>query len=497
MPIIFVFLSNFVLVSGILLSSFYILKKAIRYPATVGKTAVSIIWCVTLALFYAVNPFNVTLPMLRLLSCAASTIFIVTITRQKPDTIIAAYWFSFASSNILLYIASFIVSVITYPLIRDVYTTLITEDYNRPIFLLVGILTLILQLFLSYLLFRIRRFRNGFPFLFKGYAVILALIVVGAVLILTTWASRSYNAYEIILYVAGILTIGIGIYILIRRGISVFQWRKTMLRNIELLESELAGEKGKNERLMAQLEVAQSATHKILQRLEAMELKVARQSGSKISGDFVTVKDIQKLQWEYQEDIARIKGRKKLPSTKIKEIDNMFELFAQKFAGSDIDFNLKVSGSILYMVEHVIEQTKLETMIGDHLQDALIAVNGVDNPNRSVLAIIGLVGEHYEFTVFDSGIPFEADTLARLGVERVTTHAATGGSGIGFMTTFEAMRECNASLIIDEKEPSSPCYSKSVTIKFDGKNQYIIKTHRPENIPENDRYLVISNAEQQ
>ena len=185
-----------------------------------------------------------------------------------------------------------------------------------------------------------------------------------------------------------------------------------------------------------------------------------------------------------------------MPPAKVKEVAYMFELFARKFADNKINFSLKVNGSIPYMVEHVIVKGKLETMIGDHLQDALIAVNASDNPNRSVLAVIGLVGEHYEFTVFDSGIPFEIDTLVRLGNERITTHSATGGSGIGFMTTFETMREYGASLVIDEKEPSSANYSKSITIRFDSKNQYIIKTYRAGSIPASDRYLVISNTEQ-
>ena len=142
------------------------------------------------------------------------------------------------------------------------------------------------------------------------------------------------------------------------------------------------------------------------------------------------------------------------------------------------------------MTESVIKLDKLETMIGDHLQDALVAVRLSEGSFRSVKATIGKIGEFYEFTVHDSGIPFEVDTLIRLGMERVTTHASEGGSGVGFMKTFETMRECGASLIIKEIKPGG-VFSKSVTIRFDRKNQYIIESYRPDDFPKSDRYIIV------
>ena len=112
------------------------------------------------------------------------------------------------------------------------------------------------------------------------------------------------------------------------------------------------------------------------------------------------------------------------------------------------------------------------------MENALTAVNAGDKTFRSILAIIGVSGSYYEFTVFDSGIPFESATLMRLGKERVTTHADTGGSGIGFMTTFETMKACGASLIINEKPPNERDYTKSVTVRFNGENRYLIESYR-------------------
>ena len=50
----------------------------------------------------------------------------------------------------------------------------------------------------------------------------------------------------------------------------------------------------------------------------------------------------------------------------------------------------------------------------------------------------------------DTGVDFEIDTLVKLGLEAVTTNEDRGGTGTGFMTTFETMKETKASLIITE-----------------------------------------------
>ena len=108
--------------------------------------------------------------------------------------------------------------------------------------------------------------------------------------------------------------------------------------------------------------------------------------------------------------------------------------------------------------------------------------------------MLGLLEEYYGFSVFDSGVPFEPDTLSRLGTGFVTTRAHTGGSGIGFATTFDTMKEFRASLVISEYVPDGASFTKSVTIRFDGKHEYVIETFRPEAFPEDNRYLIVEES---
>jgi hypothetical protein len=427
----------------------------------------------------------------------ASIVFALILTKKRLDTVISAYLLAFGVSYVLYYISLLLFGLVFMPFLSVGHEVGTPIDFNQPPFLLGYTLVVVFQFFLAVLLFRIRRFRNGFPFLFKRYAVAVALISVGAILAFVTGVqviTVAEDAYAIYLLAFGILIIGIGIHIWIRRGISMFQWKNIMIRNVELLEEAVATEKEKNRLLTEKLEAASAANHKMQRRFESLERIVARQTANvEIIEGFVTIDDVKKLHKEYQADLGRVKGEKPLPSTKIKELDYMFEHYAAKYANANIEFKLKVNGSIPYMVENVIDQSKLETMVGDHLQNALIAVNASDNSFRNVFVGIGLTGDCYELMVSDSGIPFEVNILTRLGSECVTTYSTEGGSGIGFMTTFETLQEIGASLTIHEKQPSTADDTKSIKIRFDGKGQYIIETYRSDEFPPSDRYKVIAH----
>ena len=255
---------------------------------------------------------------------------------------------------------------------------------------------------------------------------------------------------------------------------------KLLTQKVAELEEKLRQSDTANETIRA-------ANHSINHRLAAVERGYAelleKAQNHAVSAEFsadltAALAHVRTLSQGYQDSVGRAKANVILPSTNIKAVDDLFGLFAERFADENIFFKLGVSGSIICMTENVIPPNRLETMIGDHLQDALIAVNASENSIRSVWATIGEAGDYYAFAVHDSGVPFAPDTLMRLGTERVTTHAENGGSGVGFMTTFETMRACGASLII--RENRGGVFTKSVTIRFDGENRYIIETYRPE-----------------
>ena len=76
----------------------------------------------------------------------------------------------------------------------------------------------------------------------------------------------------------------------------------------------------------------------------------------------------------------------------------------------------------------------------------------------------GKIDETYGLYIYDSGVEFEPETLKNLGKKPSTTHADKGGTGMGFMNTFDTLRQYKASMIIHEY--GKPClenFTKTLT----------------------------------
>jgi len=478
------YINWFIIMFGTMISSFFIFAKSTQYISSSKQRVTIYVWCVVWALLFAIGP-----PLIPVyLACLTSFVFLCFLTKKKNETIISAYLVSFGVSWILYFIAGIIVGFpIMFFIDEHTYNTL---NLNNPAYLLLYVAIAIVQFFLAFLLFRIRRFRKGFPFIFHRYTIVVALIFTGAVLFFVTFLNAATRADEPVhirhfSYVIGVIVAGIGIYILIKKLITQYQ-NKRMQQNYDAHYEKLwLEEKAEKEKYQKQNKAQSAIIHNYADRISAIENKAME------LGNIELLDDIRKLRSEYQSKLTMAKVLQRLPSTNVSAIDSLLQFFAKQFADDGIDFNVIVNGSIPYMVDNVVDQSKLETMIANHLKNAQISVNASDNPFRSIMAVIGIPEQCYLFTVFDSGIPFEVYTLEQFGMGRVTTHADTGGSGIGFETTFEIMREHRASLIISEQKPSREDYSKSVSIHFDGKGDYIIETYRTGDFAPSKRYSVV------
>ncbi|MCL1807613.1 MAG: hypothetical protein FWG31_07935 [Oscillospiraceae bacterium] len=491
---------------GIFLTSFYIFKRSVGYKPPNLHTVMTVQWSLLAAYMYACGYFWLPAPTVRPVFCAASVLLILLFTMIEKDTAISAYLLAFGGSYIFYYAGILVVGIIFMPIAGSGHIAGSVIQYDELVYPLMYSLAAVFNFGFAVLFFKIRRFQKGFDFLLKGYTVIVSLIVAGAMLVVTAAGqnmAKTDDASTIKILIAGIAVIAAGVYIWIRRGIKAAYLRWAKENNDDLYRQAIAEKDEEIRRLTEFSDNLRAANHSIIHRVSAMELGYAAMlSKAKHGVDMAEfaeelaahIEDARRLMRDYRKDAGRVKQEKVLPETNLPMLDNLFRLFARGCAAEKISFDLVINGSIRHMVTKVVDQSKLETMIGDHVQDALFAVVASDKPFRSVLVTLGLAGEHYALTVFDSGIEFEPSVLARLGTERVTTRAETGGSGEGFMKTFETMRECGASLIISEKARNSAVHTKSVTIRFDGKGQYIIETHRPDQIPQSDRYTILGQS---
>ena len=168
-----------------------------------------------------------------------------------------------------------------------------------------------------------------------------------------------------------------------------------------------------------------------------------------------------------------------LAKTEITKIDDMLKFMQSECIKNNIDFNLQITGNVYYIINNLITEDQLEILIADHIKDAIIAIKHTDNINKSILVRLGKIDDIYGLYIYDSGVEFEKETLNNLGKKPSTTHADEGGTGMGFMNTFDTLKKCKASLVIDEiGKPSKENFTKVIMIKFDGKDEFRVESYR-------------------
>lgn len=273
----------------------------------------------------------------------------------------------------------------------------------------------------------------------------------------------------------------------IKRLITIYYKQGLKEDTIKSLQAELDEEKAKTEKANKEIEKLSAINHKYTTRIDIAEdciKNLTNNMSAEFSEELSNVKEmIENLSKEYKTELSEnITVNPNIQRANVAEIDSVINYFEKQTSKDKIEFKFKIECDIKDFLENTIDKSKLVTMLVDHIKDAIIAINSKESNNKSISVILRESENTYEICISDTGIPFEIDTLLNLGLERVTTHKKTGGTGIGFMTTFENLRSCKASLIIKEYDENEEHYTKSIIIRFDGKNEYKICSYRAEEI---------------
>ncbi len=335
------------------------------------------------------------------------------------------------------------------------------------------------------LIMNVKRFRRGFQFFQKDQNLGLGLALSVIVMVLKCMNLRDNQEVDymhVIYFVGGIAT-SFGLYLWIRRSITTHYRERLQLKSEEHYK-ELLEERDKEiEKLNQSNEYLAKIVHRDNHLMSALDASVDAYYNStdeKQKDDLL--REIQTLAKERGKLLAKDQIESKLlSSTGNHLIDASINDLYIKAAAHGIDFNLTVSSTVDEIIGKYILQTDLQTLLSDHIKDAIIAVESRGEAGGKVFVNLSMQNDNYCIDIYDNGVEFDVDTLSKLGLERVTTHADTGGSGIGFMTTFETLRKAYASIILTEFENKTP-FTKSVSFHFDGENAFIINSYRSEEL---------------
>ncbi len=381
--------------------------------------------------------------------------------------------------TILVTVASFSLNKVVYffSIIIDYIFNAIFGVQNDLVNL---ILIYIIHFILLCFLFNIKRFKKGFTFLKKDlnneYFDLLISGISTIVLFSSTLINKNYSM-DLRLSVSIIFIIlAIIMFITIRTSLTLYYKHSLLVKDLNETKAELDKKNLELEKLEKENLEFSKTSHSIAHKQRALEYKLNQLMMKNEIADELDISDrIKEVSAEFFDN----KVVAVLPKTEISEIDDMLEFMQSECINNNIDFELQLNGNIHHMVNTFIPKETLQILLADHIKNSIIAINNSDNVNRSILVKLGLIDNYYSLYVYDSGIEFESDTLKELGKKPITTHADSGGTGFGFMNTFDTLKKYKASLIINELNP--PCkdnYTKVIVIKFDNKNEFIVDSYR-------------------
>lgn len=267
-------------------------------------------------------------------------------------------------------------------------------------------------------------------------------------------------------------------FITIQKSLQLYYKQKLLIKELEETKEELANKEKEIEQLEAENLKISKNSHTIVHKQKSLEHKLKELiTKTEISNE--EVGELTDRLNKINQDIYKEKETVELSKTGILQIDDMLEYMQSECKKNKIDFELQINGNIHYMTNNLISKEDLETLLADHIKNAIIAINHTNNVNKSILVRLGEIDGIYSLYIYDSGAEFEKQTLEKLGKIPSTTHEDEGGTGMGFMNTFDTLKRCKASLTIEEyNEPSKDNYTKVLMIKFDNKNEFNIKSYR-------------------
>lgn len=373
------------------------------------------------------------------------------------------------SINYIISIVSLVISFAIAQIIK------VSNNYINLIIIII-IHCALLMMFL-----KIKRFKHGLNFLQKSKNneyIDLLILNISAMILFSTIIFAESNTLGGMSIAPGIFLYGIMMFLTIQKSLQLYYKQKLLVQELDQTKQELANKTKEVEDLEAEnIKISKNA-HTLSHKQKSLEHKIEEMiNKTEISKEEAA--EVRNRLKEIGKDLYKEKTTVELDKTGIEQIDDMLKYMQSECKKNKIDFELQLKGNIHHMTNNLISKEDLETLLADHIKNAIIAINHTDNINRSILVRLGKIDETYGLYIYDSGIEFEPETLENLGKKPSTTHKDEGGTGMGFMNTFDTLRKCNASLIIEEyNEPSKDNYTKALIIKFDNKNEFKIKSYR-------------------
>lgn len=341
------------------------------------------------------------------------------------------------------------------------------------------IIMIIIHMVFLYKILTIKKLKNGIIYFVEksqnNYFEIIVLNI-STIIILSIILLPYINEIIGKNLIVGLIIFSTIMIITIQKSFQLYYKHKLLIKELDETKAELDNAKQDITELEKEnLEISKKS-HSLAHKQRSLEHKIDTLMLKTETAEEIGVKDeLNDISKELYENAANVE----LTKTDITVIDDMLDCMKADCEKENIDFNLQINGNIHHMVNSLISKEELEILIADHIRDAIIAIKHSENINRSILVRLGKIDEYFGLYIYDTGIEFEKETLENIGKRPYTTHKDEGGTGLGFMNTFETLKRHKASLIIEEiGKPCKDNFTKIIKIRFDEKDEFKVISYK-------------------
>lgn len=455
----------------------YIISKIINYKLGEQHKKLLIIlpFIMTLISYF----LKLTYPELTYILSILLLWVILSIVTLEPKVSFVASTFAFGISYTMSIFTGTIALIFVFPLYP--------KESSFPYLLLV-ILSAFIQALLTFGLFRIRRLQKGMPFLFTTSVINIATLICLCLIAILAYQPIKQTNIQTRIFLIVIFVLAIAFLIHWWQAQITKSYKHSLqIRELESLRVELQEKDKVLSELKAQNEQIGRLIHHDNKRIPAMEHAVSEYLVSdfddvettKEKGEALLV-EIRDLSASRTNTLAEIYAKKFTHyDTGISALDTILNYMNKRASQRNTDLSVHIAVSLEDYIPRIISSDDLTHILSDLLENALIATESCNN--AAIQLQFYQSEKHFVVEVSDNGIPFTIDSFLNMGLSRLTTHADTGGSGIGLMDIWEIKEKYGATLHIEEFEQSEP-FSKKISLVFNRKNLYSIRTWRSDEI---------------
>jgi signal transduction histidine kinase len=377
---------------------------------------------------------------------------------------------------VMSYIVYIISTILMSPIVLLVFQNEIPIEYYDFMNSISIILICILQYVICFSIFKIKRLRNGIPYLVKNQDHEIGLFVcILALIIVSLFSMRGADSANLLMFSVLILILGMILLIWWRKRVTEHYLKKTRERQYQAFIQEIEEKNVQIQKLKEDNERLSKIIHKDNKLIPATELLVREymQSGSNVEQGQEILARLNALYQDRKGILSTSECFIQLPNqTGILSLDATLNYMSKRAQVKNIQFSVSLYKSMSDFLKEISEED-FNTLLCDLIENAILSANKAST--KHVKVNFGYYSCYF-IEILDSGEPFSPEVLNQFGRIPITTRKETGGSGIGLVTILHILNNYKASLKIQTKNIEKP-FTKKIIISFDEKNQIEIPKH--------------------